>query len=36
LKKDLSVQEESFKAKLAARKEKMKLRRSGISGNDSF
>ena len=35
LKKNISVQEETYKAKLAARKERMRLKRSGISGGSN-
>ena len=34
LKKDVSIQEESYKAKLAARKEKIKQKYSMLSGDD--
>lgn len=35
LKKNISVQEETYKAKLAARKERMRLQRSGISSGSN-
>ena len=35
LKKNISVQEETYKAKLAARRERMRLKRSGMSGGSN-